>query len=120
MNNRYIFKIVTAFVVGVILFALIGVGVFCINKDYEFKQSQLPWTECNSIKVIRLDKEETYSTNINFRQEYYYDGGNRVWFRTRNTRNGNIMFWGVFNVNDIEIDPPPIIEESGESQNVGN
>lgn len=119
MNNRYVFKIVTAFVVGVILFALIGVGVFCINKDYEFKQSQLPWTECNSIKIIRPGEEETYSTNINFRQEYYYDGGNRVWARTRNTRNGSIMFLGVFDVDDVEIYPPLIVEEAEENQNMG-
>ena len=120
MNNKYVFKIMISFVVGIILFVLIGIGVFCINKDCEIRKSQLPWTECKSIKVIRLDGEETYSTNIDFRQEYYYDGGNRVWFRTRNTRNGSIMFWGVFNVNDVEIDPPPIIEEAEENQNIGN
>ena len=119
MNNKYVFKIMISFVVGVILFALIGIGVFCINKDCEIRKSQLPWKECKSIKVIHLGKEETHSTNIDFRQEYYYDGGNRVWVRTRNTRNGNIMFWGVFNVNDVEIDPPPIIEEAEENQ-MGN
>ena len=120
MNNKYVFKIMISFVVGIILFALIGIGVFCINKDCAIRKPQLPWKECKSIKVIRLGKEETHSTNIDFRQEYYYDGGNRVWFRTRNTRNGNIMFWGVFNVNDVEIDPPTIIEEAEENQNIGN
>ena len=78
MSNRYVFKIAISFVVGVLLFALIGIGVFCINKDYENKKSQLPWTECESVKILRQDGEEIHSTNIDFRQEYYYDGGNRV------------------------------------------
>ena len=119
MNNKYVFKIMISFVVGVLLFALIGIGVFCINKDCEIRKSQLPWTECKSIKILRQDGEEIHSTNIDFRQEYYYDGGSRVWFRTRNTRNGSIMFWGVFNVNDVESDPPLSIEEAAENQ-MGN
>ena len=119
MSNRYVFKIAISFVVGVLLFALIGIGVFCINKDCEIRKSQLPWKECKSIKVIRLDGEETHSTNIDFRQEYYYDGGNRVWARTRNTRNGSIMFLGVFDVDDVEIYPPLIVEEAEENQNMG-
>lgn len=119
MSNRCIFKIVISFIIEILLFALMGVGVFCINKDYENKRSQLPWTECETIKIIRQDREETHSTGVNFRQEYYYDGGNRVWFRTKNARNGNIMFWGVFDVNSVEIDPPPIVEEIEENQNMG-
>lgn len=117
--NKNIVKIVISIVVGLLIFALIGVGVFCINKDYERKRQSLPWKECETFTIRHNDGEETHSTSINFRQEYYYDGTERVWFRTVNTRTGTSMIWGVFNINDVKITPPLETNLVSESQNIG-